>query len=459
MTTSRASPTRLLLLLLVSFLVLAPTPGRAASSAARASGSSGGSSEEAAPSIASSSSSSTSTSNHTNNWAVLVDTSRYWFNYRHAANTLSFYRTVKRLGIPDSNIVLMLADDFACDARNVFASKIFADESHATDLYGADVEIDYRGYEVTPENVLRVLYGEHPPSTPESKRLRSDAGSNVLFYLTGHGGDEFLKFQDQREILSRDVADALSHMHAVGRYNEVLFIVDTCQAETLANEIRSPRVISIGSSRRGENSFSGGVDRALGLSVIDRFSSAILGFAEARVRDVDSDARMDELFRAASKEAIMSTARPRLENYRHRELRDVRVTEFFADADAVRRRGGQSGGEEKRAAGPSIDVVVDEDELRERLRRDAVSRNAHGERWWTDVVYGADVGWVDDAARTTAGRERRSLAEAFNAEDEKMSKGRGGAGRVRGRRDGIEAFVVAAALAPPVLCLLHMFLP
>jgi len=88
-----------------------------------------------------------------------------------------------------------------------------------------------------------------------------------------------------------------------------------------------------------------------------------------------------------------------------------------------------------------------------------VSRNAHGERWWTDVVYGADVGWVDDAARTTAGRERRSLAEAFNAEDEKMSKGRGGAGRVRGRRDGIEAFVVAAALAPPVLCLLHMFLP
>ena len=58
----------------------------------------------------------------------------------------------------------------------------------------------------------------------------------MLFYLTGHGGDEFLKFQDQREILSRDVADALSHMHAVGRYNEVLFIVDTCQAETLANE-------------------------------------------------------------------------------------------------------------------------------------------------------------------------------------------------------------------------------
>ena len=35
-------------------------------------------------------------SHHSNNWAVLVDTSRYWFNYRHIANTLSVYTTVKR---------------------------------------------------------------------------------------------------------------------------------------------------------------------------------------------------------------------------------------------------------------------------------------------------------------------------------------------------------------------------
>ena len=38
---------------------------------------------------------------HTNNWAVIIDTSRFWFNYRHAANVLSIYRSVKRLGIPD----------------------------------------------------------------------------------------------------------------------------------------------------------------------------------------------------------------------------------------------------------------------------------------------------------------------------------------------------------------------
>ena len=178
-------------------------------------------------------------SNHTNNWAVLVDTSRYWFNYRHVANTLSFYRTVKRLGIPDSRIILMLADDMACNPRNAFPGAIFGNVNHEVDLYGENVEVDYRGYEVTPENLIRVLTDRHPPGVPRSKRLLTDAGSNVLLYLTGHSGMTFLKFQDQHEIVGGDIADALAQMRAKGRYNEVLFIADTCQASTLGAQVRS----------------------------------------------------------------------------------------------------------------------------------------------------------------------------------------------------------------------------
>ena len=38
---------------------------------------------------------------------------------------------------------------------------------------------------------------------PRSKRLLSDGGSNVLVYLAGHGGDDFMKFQDQEEIMGQ----------------------------------------------------------------------------------------------------------------------------------------------------------------------------------------------------------------------------------------------------------------
>jgi hypothetical protein len=98
-------------------------------------------------------------SNHTSNWAVLVCTSRYWYNYRHVSNTLSFYRTVKRLGIPDSNIILMLAEDAACNPRNPHPAEVFNHDAHALNVYGTDVEVDYRGDEATVENFVRVLTG------------------------------------------------------------------------------------------------------------------------------------------------------------------------------------------------------------------------------------------------------------------------------------------------------------
>ncbi|XP_062004995.1 uncharacterized protein LOC133722189 [Rosa rugosa] len=92
-------------------------------------------------------SSSSETTMHTNNWTVLACTSRFWFNYRHMANTLSLYRTVKRLGIPDEMIILMLAGDMACNARNKYPAQVFNDENQRLNLYGDNDEVrcpDYR---------------------------------------------------------------------------------------------------------------------------------------------------------------------------------------------------------------------------------------------------------------------------------------------------------------------------
>lgn len=60
------------------------------------------------------------------------------------ANTLSVYHTVRRLGIPDSNIVLMLADDMPCNARNPFPGGVYNSKDHGLNLYEGDVEVDYR---------------------------------------------------------------------------------------------------------------------------------------------------------------------------------------------------------------------------------------------------------------------------------------------------------------------------
>ncbi|KAF9236676.1 peptidase C13 family-domain-containing protein [Melanogaster broomeanus] len=275
-------------------------------------------------------------SGHTNNWAVLVCASRYWFNYRHMANALGMYRTVKRLGIPDSNIILMLADDVACNARNKFPGSVYAKAGRHLDLYGENIEVDYRGYEVTVENFIRLLTGRVHPSVPRSKRLLTDDRSNVFVYMTGHGGNEFLKFQDNEEISAFDIADAFEQMWQKKRYNEILFMIDTCQANTMYSQFYSPNILATGSSEIGENSYSHENDDAIGVSVIDSYTHFVLEFMEG-INKTSQVSMQDLVFifsmrRDASPhtdpDAIRSHAGVRSDLFR-RPLDKTLITDFF----------------------------------------------------------------------------------------------------------------------------------
>ena len=42
--------------------------------------------------------------------------------------------------------------------------------------------------------------------------------SHILLYMTSHGGDEFLKFQDAEELQSHDLADAVKQMKEKPRF-------------------------------------------------------------------------------------------------------------------------------------------------------------------------------------------------------------------------------------------------
>jgi glycosylphosphatidylinositol transamidase (GPIT) subunit GPI8 len=104
-------------------------------------------------------------STHSSNWAIIVSTSIFWYNYRHTANALAVYRAVKEMGLDDDHIILMLADDHACNPRNVFQGQVFSDVGHTHDLYGGDVLVDYRGRDATEQNLLRLLIGRHVRGT------------------------------------------------------------------------------------------------------------------------------------------------------------------------------------------------------------------------------------------------------------------------------------------------------
>ncbi|GJJ14881.1 hypothetical protein Clacol_009150 [Clathrus columnatus] len=216
------------------------------------------------------------------------------------ANALGMYRTVKRLGIPDSNIILMLADDAACNSRNRFPGAVFSNPNRNLDLYGDNIEVDYRGYDVTVENLLRVLTGRVPPTYPPSKRLNTDDRSNVFVYMTGHGGNEFLKFQDNEEISAFDLADAFEQMWQKKRYKELFFMHET--------------------------------DTDIGVSVIDRYTHYMLQYLEGINKT--SKATMADLFATYDFEKIASHPGVRSDLFA-RSLNDTLLTDFFGGVAEV----------------------------------------------------------------------------------------------------------------------------
>lgn len=271
-------------------------------------------------------------SGHTNNWAVLVCTSRFWFNYRHVANVLSIYRSVKRFGIPDSQIILMIADDMPCNFRNPKPATVFNNAHHHINVYGDNVEVDYRGYEVTVENFIRILTGRLPANTPRSKRLLTDEYSNILIYMTGHGGDGFLKFQDSEEVTNVELADAFEQMWQKRRYHEIFFVIDTCQAESMFKRFYSPNILAMASSKIGEDSLSHHGDPTIGVYVIDRFTYYALMYLEEVTPN--NTKTMAQFLRVCPKSVCISTAVSRKDLFT-RNLDQVPLTDFFGSVRNV----------------------------------------------------------------------------------------------------------------------------
>lgn len=230
------------------------------------------------------------------NWAVLVSASRYWFNYRHSTNALILYRQLRQNGFPDERIVLMLADDVAGNTRNRFPNKIFHASGLGENLFIPDIQVDYKGRTVTKASFTDLLLGKHPEWLTSEKRLLSGPKSNVLVFITGHGGDNFFKFQDFEEMTSTELSAIFGEMHKRGRYGQLLFFMDTCQAATMVSKLDAPNMLAISTSLKGQSSYSDVPNDELGLPLVDRFAKQFCEFLSERLTEKTTLKHLVSLF-------------------------------------------------------------------------------------------------------------------------------------------------------------------
>lgn len=121
------------------------------------------------------------------------------------------------------------------------------------------------------------------------------------------------------------------------RYHELLFMIDTCQANTMYSKFYSPNIIATGSSEIDQSSYSHHADNDVGVAVIDRYTYYNLDFLETQVREPSSKMTLGDLFDSYDESKIHSHPGVRWDLFPGGEQggRERLVMDFFGNVQNV----------------------------------------------------------------------------------------------------------------------------
>lgn len=226
----------------------------------------------------------------TDRYAVLVQGSSGWSNYRHQADVLSIYQLLRRNGYDDDHIILIADQSLAGDANNAEKGIVRAKEGGKDLLGGTDglpkAAIDYDNAGITPADISDILLGN--ASDRLSTVLPRDNGQNVFFYWSGHGrgksyggANEFCwlstvpgdGFTDER--MRQTAADMLNSQYC----RKLLIIAEPCYGEGVVRLLDGIRgVLAITGASSTEQSWADNWNSTNQIWMSDRFTQNVVDF-------------------------------------------------------------------------------------------------------------------------------------------------------------------------------------
>jgi hypothetical protein len=199
-------------------------------------------------------------------WAFIAAFSHGWDNYRHQADALAVYQRLRKNGVADDRIVLMLADDLAENPMNPEPGVVRNVEGGPN--LRQNVELDYQLDErTTSAQVLRILGGQRSADTPVV--LATTENDDVFVFWVGHGGTRGLQIGggDVQEssgtstpISPRDLGLAVQKMFEADRFRRLLLVLEACHGGVMGKHLFAPRAVLMTGAGPGENSFGANFD-------------------------------------------------------------------------------------------------------------------------------------------------------------------------------------------------------
>ena len=213
------------------------------------------------------------------NKAVLICGSEGWYNYRHQADLLYVYSTLKAHNFTDDDIILIMRDDIAYHTKNKYPGVIKASED-GENLY-RDVVIDYRADTLGVKDIEDILVGNKNDRL--TTVLESTDKDNVLLYWTGHGTSQSFSWLGKEEkFTDQQMERTVRKMYEDKKYLSMLIFTEPCYSGSVIQAIEGiPLVLGITAADDNESSFAENYSEDLGVWMCDRFTLNLMRlFAE-----------------------------------------------------------------------------------------------------------------------------------------------------------------------------------
>jgi len=170
-------------------------------------------------------------------WVLLIAGSRGYYNYRHQADICHAYHIVRGHGIPQENIVTMMADDIAFNKENPTPGKII-NAVGGPNVYEGVIK-DYTHLDVTPQNFLNILTGdaEEMQGIGSGKVIASEAGDYVFVNFADHGESGGIAFPNDDILHASDLFRDLKNMYQQKKYSQMLLYIEACYAGSMFENI------------------------------------------------------------------------------------------------------------------------------------------------------------------------------------------------------------------------------
>lgn len=201
--------------------------------------------------------------------AILINTSKSFFNYRHMTNLKIIYHFLVKHGISSKNILPIYQEDPHQNVRNTVRDKIFLNDSDYLD----NMEFDAPSANLNEHFILNIIKLKH------QFLIDLDERDNVIIYMCGHGREGFFKVNDRYFIFKNDLMKAFTVLSK--RVSKAIIILDTCQASTIIETNNLPSNIAvITTSYKEEFSYSTQISRTIGVFGVDDFAYNIFKYDE-----------------------------------------------------------------------------------------------------------------------------------------------------------------------------------